>query len=231
MEKNYGRPFEYKPGTFAEFETTAKQAISGFVVDNKIIGAIESGKFDIKMYHKLLSGIFHQVFNSSGSFALAGSMCNTSQVVEREYLFHHAEEEMTHWQWILSDLSATGYSGADPRDILPSASTTAYLSYAYYLALKFPIGRLAMALVLEGISGTFGLKYGAQVMGTLRLRPDQAQFFLAHGELDQGHEVDILKVLSRSNLSPQEITQLSHVATTTSELYKRIYNEAAWVST
>ena len=231
MENNYVRSFEFKHSTFSEFENTAKQAISGFVIDNKIIAAIESGKFDLQMYHHLLSGIFHQVFNSSGSFALAGSMCNTSQIVEREYLFHHAEEEMTHWQWIISDLNETGYVGTDPRDTLPSASTTAYLSYAYYLALKFPIGRLAMALVLEGISGTFGLKYGAQVMKTLKLKPDQAQFFLAHGELDQGHEVDILKVLSRSNLNSQELAQLSHVATTTAELYKRIYNDAAWVNT
>ena len=231
MENDYVRSFEFKHSTFSEFENTAKQAISGFVVDNRIIAAIETGKFDIKMYHHLLSGIFHQVFNSSGSFALAGSMCNTSQIVEREYLFHHAEEEMTQWQWILSDLSTTGQVGADPRDTLPSASTAAYFSYAYYLALKFPIGRLAMALVLEGISGTFGLKYGAQVLKTLNLKPAQAQFFLAHGELDQGHEVDILKVLSRSNLNSQELAQLSHVATTTAELYKRIYNDAAWANT
>lgn len=231
METDYVRAFEIKNSTFSEFEATAKQAISNFIVDNKIISAIETGQVDIKMYHKLLTGIFHQVFNSSGSFALAGSMCNTSQIAEREYLFHHAEEEMTHWQWILSDLKTTGYNGSDPRDVFPSASTTAYLSYAYYLALKFPIGRLAMALVLEGISGTFGLKYGAQVMKTLKLKPEQAQFFLAHGELDQGHEVDIIKILSRSNLSPQELAQLCHVANTTSELYKRIYNDAAWTNT
>lgn len=227
MENNFDRAFEYQKSTFSDFEATAKQAISNFVVNNKIISAIEANQFDIKMYHRLLAGIFHQVYNSSGSFALAGSMCNTSQVIERQYLFHHAEEEMTHWQWILSDLKATGYTGQDPRDVLPSPSTTAYLSYAYYLALKFPIGRLAMALVLEGISGTFGLKYGAKVLTHLKLRPENAQFFMAHGELDQGHEVDIIKILAKSNLSPAEISQLSHVATTTSELYKRIYNDAA----
>jgi hypothetical protein len=227
MENDYTRAFSVSHNTFSEFENNAKAAISSFIIDNKVIQSIETGKFDVKMYHKLLISIFHQVYNSSGSFALAGSMCNTSQIVERQYLFHHAEEEMTHWQWILNDLKSTGYAGPDPRDLLPAPNTTAYLSYAYYLALKFPVGRLAMALVLEGISGSFGLKYGARVLMNLKLRPDQAQFFMAHGELDQGHEADIIKILSKSNLSPSDLAQLSHVATTTAELYKRIYNDVA----
>lgn len=225
MENDYTRPFEFKKSTFSDFEIIANKAINDFVLENKVITAIESNTFNIKMYHSLLNNIFHQVYNSSGSFALAGSMCNTSQVKEREYLFHHAEEEMTHWQWILNDLKETNYTGLDPRDCFPQPSTSAYLSYAYYLSLKFPLGRLAMAYVLEGISGTFGLKYGAVVLRSLKLQPNQAQFFMAHGELDQGHEKDILQILSNSNLTPSEIAHLANVAQTTSALYKRIYND------
>lgn len=224
MNAEYSHPFELKPVNAQFFENIVGQCISDFIKDNPLVSQIEKKSLNIQTYHKLLVNIFHQVYNSSGSFALAGSMCNTSQILAREYLFHHAEEEMTHWQWILEDLKSTGYKGEDPRNLPPSVDATAYLSYGYYLALKNPIGRLAMALVLEGISGTFGLKYGRIVLEQLKLKPDQAKFFLAHGELDQGHEKDILKVLSQSKLSEQDYAQLTVVAQNTVALYKRLYS-------
>lgn len=224
MNADFSRPFTLKAQNFSSFDKIVSSSISSFVQENPMVNLIEKKSLTISVYHKLLINIFHQVYNSSGSFALAGSMCNTSLHMAREYLFHHAEEEMTHWQWILEDLKSTGYQGEDPRDLPPSVDASAYLSYGYYLALKFPVGRLAMALVLEGISGAFGLKYGRVVLEQLKLRPDQAKFFLAHGELDQGHEKDIMKVLSASNLSENDYAQMSVVATTTVALYKRLYN-------
>ncbi len=223
---DYSRSFGYQPATFSSFERTVKSSIDNFILDNKVIGSLEKRTLRIENYHALLISIFHQVFNSSGSFALAGSMCNPSQIAAREYLFHHAEEEMTHWQWILEDLKSTGYSGKDPRDLEPKIDTTAYLSYGYYLALKFPIGRLAMALVLEGISGSFGLKYGELVLQQLQLKKEQAKFYLAHGELDQGHQKDIFSILSHSKLNDDETGQLAQVAINTVTLYKRIYNSS-----
>lgn len=225
MELNFDRSFSQGNATFNDFSKAYFTSVAGFAIDNKLVSQIEKKLFSIELYHSLLINIFHQVYNSSGSFALAGSMCNANQIIERQYLFHHAEEEMTHWQWILNDLNLTGYMGADPRDLSPQPNTAAYLSYGYYLALKFPVGRLAMALVLEGISAAFGLVYGRMVLEQLNLRPDQAQFFLAHGELDQGHEKDLLKILEKSDLKSGDYAQLSDVAVTTATLYKRIYNE------
>ena len=224
MDADYSRPFALKAQNFNSFEKIISSSIGNFIQDNPMVSMIETKNLSISIYHKLLINIFHQVYNSSGSFALAGSMCSTSQLKAREYLFHHAEEEMTHWQWILEDLKSTGYQGEDPRDLPPSVDASAYFSYGYYLALKFPVGRLAMALVLEGISGAFGLKYGRVVLEQLKLRPEQAKFFLAHGELDQGHEKDIMKVLSVSNLSESDFAQMSNIATTTVALYKRLYS-------
>jgi hypothetical protein len=211
--------------SFEGFKKTAKEAISSFATDNSFILKLENKSLKISDYHSLLLAIFHQVFNSSNSFALAGSMCTVEQVKIREYLFHHSEEEMTHWQWIIEDLKATAYSGKDPRELNASVSATAYLSYGYYLALKFPVGRLGMALVLEGISSSFGLKYGREALKVLNLNPSQARFFLSHGELDQDHEKDILSLIAESNLSSDEYKKLTYVAKTTANLYKKIYND------
>jgi hypothetical protein len=144
----------------------------------------------------------------------------------RTYLFHHAEEEKNHWVWILEDLESTGYKGKDPRGDFPNWAAQAYLSYGVYLSFFNPLARLAMANVLEGISGQFGLKYGAKALGILKLKKEQAKFFLAHGELDQGHTQDILDILKKEDVSSEQWAELIHVAETTAHLYKNIYNSS-----
>lgn len=157
---------------------------------------------------------------------MAGAMSSLTSPAVRTYLMHHAEEEMMHWQWIIDDLNSTGFKGPDPRTQHPNWSAQAYLSYGVYLALFNPVGRLAMAQVLEGISGGFGTTYGMKALQSLKITKDQAKFFLVHGELDQGHSAEIDDVLKNENLSPEQWADMEHVARTTSRLYRNIYNES-----
>lgn len=210
--------------SFENYQKCQADAVTSFLKGNKVIDAIEKNQFSINSYHQLLKSIFHQVYFSSTSFALAGAMASLTSPPVRTYLLHHAEEEMNHWTWILGDLQSTGYKGADPRSEHPNWASQAYLSYGVYLSMFNPIGRLAMAQVLEGISGTFGSNYGMKGLQQLKLKKEQAQFFLVHGELDQGHAADINQVLQRENLTPEQWAEMEHIACTTSYLYKNIYN-------
>ncbi len=93
----------------------------------------------------------------------------------------------------------TGYKGKDPREVFPPQVTQAYISFAMFLALKQPIGRLAMAYILEGVSGALGEKYGLMAVKQLNVQPEQMTFFIKHGQLDKGHSKDLLDVLQNAS--------------------------------
>lgn len=209
-----------------EFKKSLKVNIDRFEENNLIIESIKNNKIGMKHYHGLLQTLFHQVWVGPGTFAMAGSLTNETLSVARDYLIHHAEEEKLHWTWVISDLRSTGFKGVDPRAQLPTVATQAYLSYATYLALRYPIGRLAMAAVLEGISAKFGEKYGMTFMKTVDLKPEQMRFFLSHSVLDQGHSEDIIEVISSLPLSEFDYAKLAHIADCTQVLYKQMYNHA-----
>lgn len=220
IQEKWQRP----KSSFESFLKTQESAVKDFLKDNRVIEKIEANAFSIDSYHSLLRSIFHQVYFSSTSFGLAGAMSSLVSPPVRTYLLHHAEEEMNHWTWILQDLKSTGFKGVDPRSEHTNWAAQAYLSYGVYLALFNPLGRLAMAQVLEGISGTFGTSYGMKALMQLKLKKEQAQFFLVHGELDQGHAADINDVLKNENLTPEQWADMENVARVTSQLYKNIYN-------
>ncbi len=217
---------EFPSATYEDFELLADQAIDDFLVGNILLVKLEDGTLAIEEYHDLLLTLFHQVYMSSSSFALAGTMVDSRWFHVREYLMEHAEEEKEHWAWIVSDLRATGYRGADPRQNFPSLAAQSYVGYAMYLGSKFPVGRLAMGYILEGLSGRFGVQYGLKAANLLKLERHQVEFFVKHGELDAGHSDDILEVLRATELTPYEWAHCCHVARTTVALYKAMYNEA-----
>jgi len=178
-------------------------------------------------YHRILKAIFHQTYEGPSSFALAGANCGTSRPEIRDYLLHHAEEESLHWQWVISDLRSTGYSGADPRDEFPALPTQNYISYLFYLAQRCPVARLGPAAVLESIGATYGKRYATEVCRQLRLAPEQAKFFFGHGDTDVGHTEDIFRVLEAAELTATEWRWLSDAAQKAGVLYRQLYEHAA----
>jgi ferritin len=221
------KTIEYPKASFEEFVTVAKACVKEFTLNNPIIEKLENNLFELKDYHKLLHTLFHQVYYSSSSFGLAGTMIDSRFSEVREYLMEHAEEEKEHWTWIINDLEGSGYIGKDPRESFPVKPTQAYISFAMFVAHKHPFSRLAMGYVLEDLSGQFGVKYGKLAAQLLGLTRDQVSFTVQHGELDQGHSQEILDVLSRAELTEYEWAHCCHTAKMTIELYKDMYRHAA----
>ena len=216
---------EYPSATFEDFKRVAHESVERFR-ENKLVSNLEDGNFSLENYHQLLLTLFHQVYYSSSSFGLAGTMMDSKQFKVREYLMEHAEEEKEHWTWIINDLRESGYTGADPRSTFPSKPTQAYIAFAMFIAHKHPVSRLAMGFVLEDLSGKFGVKYGSKAAEILGLSRNQDSFTVQHGELDQGHSHDIIEVLGEADLTPYEWAHCCHTAKLTIELYNDMYNYA-----
>lgn len=192
-------------------------------LDNTFLQKIQDKSLRINDFHKLLNNLFYQVYFSSSSFALAAAKCEWDQKILRDYLIKHAEEEKTHWCWILDDLKSTGFDG-DPRSKHPPTKAVAYFSYAHFLANKNPLLRLSMAYFLEGLSAKFGQEYGARVCDVLKIKSNQLSFFMQHGHLDAGHSTEVLSVIESYSVSEELWGEMEHVLMCTCEMYRDLYN-------
>jgi hypothetical protein len=149
------------------FEATVAAAIEAFPTA-RLMQRVKVGQVDMHHYHAILSTLFHQTYNGPYTFAQAAVNCDWRHEVAKEYLLRHAEEERTHWRWILDDLKSTGFAGPDPRREPPHYTAQAYIGLLYYIAERVPIARLAIASVLEGIGAALGGKYGRILLQTLK---------------------------------------------------------------
>ncbi len=209
--------------------TTLKKSVNNIIEEferNSFMLAIEQNEITLSQYQQLLVRLYHQVKNSSVSFAIAGGALAARDKLASEYLIAHAEEEMTHYHWIEDDLKNTGYKGAIPSSTDIPVEVSSYIAFNFYCAHHFPYSRLAIAAVLEGISGTYGTSYGLKMAKQLDLTKEQAVFFLAHGELDKDHVEEVFETLEKSDITPRDVEHCLYAAKTAGVLYKALYAEA-----
>jgi len=212
--------------TFDAFCQAVDAAVTSFAA-NSLCRRVDDGSFTKSDYHALLTMIFPQVYEGPQTFALAGVTCSRSNQRAKDYLFAHAEEERSHWRWILDDLASTDYKGVDPRDVLPEPAAQDYVSLLFFVALRYPLARLATAAVLEGIGSRHGHTYARGICQVLELEPGQSQFFLNHGITDREHSKEILTLLEECHLSATEWGWMCHFATTAGRLYSNMYEAVA----
>lgn len=209
-------------GSFDSFSKKVSVLVDDFK-DNQMLRKLETKSLTIDNYHVLLSRLFHQVYNSSSSFALAAARTPIGRWQLKEYLFKHAEEEKTHWRWITSDLKNSGYRGEPVESSLPASEALAYIAFNFYIAETCPEGRLAIASVLEGIGAKYG-EYSARLLSqNLDLKKDQMSFLTGHGEADIAHTEEIFNLLKDSNLSSREWEMMELCAETGFKLYSDLF--------
>jgi heme oxygenase len=155
--------------------------------------------------------------------------CQWRHEAAKEYLLQHAEEERVHWRWVLNDLAATGYMGSNPRAHPPHASCQAFLGLLYYISEEAPVARLAIAAVLEGIGARHGGTYGRKLLDALQLKPEQASFFLSHGETDKTHTVELRQAIAGCTLTLADWEWMKHAASAAGAFYRAIYDHDAYI--
>lgn len=209
----------------AQFLEVVQQAVETFP-SNRMCQKLDAGTLAMPDYHAILLMIFHQTFEGPSTFALAGAHCPPRLHEVRDYLLQHADEEKSHWQWVINDLKHTGYTGPDPRTLFPHTACQAYIAFNVYTAIRQPVARLAIAATLESIGANYGKKYATKLCQQLALKPQQASFFYGHGDTDVGHTAEILEVLDRQQLSAEQWDWMCHAARTAGRLYTAMYDEA-----
>ncbi len=208
------------------FTAAVEEAIGGFA-GNLLIGLLINGRVTAEDYAALLQQLFHQTRASSSSFALAGARCPDHRWQVREYLFAHADEEKTHWRWIMDDLGALQRLPKDIESSYPRPPAAAYIAFNFHTAETAPLSRLAIASVLEGIAARYGAQMGARLIGDLGVQPNQLTFFRSHAVTDEGHSEELRALFAGQTLTPDEWRHAAFAAATAGYLYGEIYNDIA----
>jgi hypothetical protein len=211
----------------AHFEKTVAIAIHNFSTA-RLLQRAEAGTVEMHHYHAILSTLFHQTYSGPYTFARAAVNCAWGHEAAKEYLLRHAEEERTHWRWVLDDLKSTGFNGPDLRSEPPHFTTQAYIGLNYYIAEQVPIARLAIAAVLEGIGAAHGATYGKKLLSALKIGRAQASFFLSHAETDVVHTAELTEVINSSRLTAEEWRWMSHAADSAGRYYRNMYDHEAF---
>ena len=208
-----------------ELKTVSRQSIADFRA-NKVFGALECGHWTVENYHDLLLTLFYQVYQGTMSFAGAASNCPPRLAALREYLVHHANEEMMHYTWILDDLRSSGYQGPDPRSMLPPPATLAYVAFNQSNAQHWPGTRLASSIVLEGIGQEYGAWFGQRALAATGLPRDCFSFFFSHGETDKEHTVELWDILGQIDLTPDEWRWMKHASFVAGTFYRGMWDSS-----
>lgn len=208
-----------------QFLRIVQDAVDRFPA-NGMCRKLDSDQLTMADYHAILLMIFHQTYEGPSTFALAGAHCAPRLHEVRDYLLHHADEEKSHWEWVINDLRNTGYDGPDPRTLFAQPACQAYVAFNVYTAIRMPVARLAIAATLESIGATNGKRYAQKLCQHLGLKAQQATFFYGHGDTDIGHTAEILALLERQNLTPADWDWMCHAARTAGQLYTAMYDEA-----
>lgn len=211
------------------FDAVVEEQVASFPTA-RLLRRVDAGKLRISNYHTLLMTLFHQTYSSPYTFARAAVNCDWKHAPAKEYLLQHAEEERSHWRWVLDDLAATGYEGPDPRPMPPHPSCQAYMGLTYYISEQVPVARLATASVLEGIGARHGGTYGAKLLRALNLKPSQATFLISHGETDKKHSMELRNVIAECDLAADEWIWMNHAAKTAGLFYRAMYDHEAYDS-
>ncbi len=208
----------------AAFESVVAAQVEAFA-QTPAYRKLRNQTLTLQDYHDVLLAILPQTLDGPVTFALAAGFVPPAYPDVRSYLLHHAEEEKLHWQWVIEDLAHTGYRGPDPLTSFPTVSAAAYVAYNYSVAMRFPVGRLAIAATLESIGARYGGDSARRLMTQLNLQPHQVRFFEGHGDTDIGHTQDILDVLQTCSLSPDDWHRMCHIAEVAGHLYRQMYTE------
>lgn len=211
----------------SRFLTAVDDQVAKFT-EARLLQRLERSDVQMRHYHLLLTTLFHQTRSSPYTFARAAVNCSWHHAAAKEYLLKHAEEERTHWQWILDDLKATGYLGPDPRNTMPHPTCQAYVGLNYFVSEEFPVARLAIAAVLEGIGSQHGGNYGRKLLQVLGLKASQASFFLNHGETDKTHALELRNMITLCDLTTGEWFSMDNTARTAGLFYRQMYDHEGY---
>lgn len=189
-----------------------------------ITQALMADQLEADLYQKYLLNVWHYALHSSKVIGLAGSRAVNSHPELADYLFHHAQEEMGHDEWVMEDLTQLGWTRERVASTRPTPHCAAMIGYEYYLAgIANPVSLFGWLYILEAMGDDLGREVGRRIASHPALA-NSVKFVVGHGEADEAHTADLSNMIARHVQGP-DMEDVIHVAEVITELYVAMFHE------
>ena len=158
------------------------------LLDCELVQDAMSGNLSREQYVAFLCQAYHHVKHTVPLLMAAGSRIPEEKEWLRVALAEYVEEETGHQEWILNDITASGYDAEKARHSIPNRATEVMVAYAYHIIDRVnPIGFFGMVHVLEGTSITVADQAAASIARSTGLPKKAFSYLTSHGALDIAH--------------------------------------------
>lgn len=206
-----------------ELQTLRRQTVQG-ILESPVLQSMQNGRLDSGYYSRYLLNVWHYALHSSKVISLAGSRLVNSHPQLASYLFHHAEEEMGHDEWVLDDLIALGWTRDQVARTRATPSCAAMVGYEYYLAGTANAASIfGWLFILEAMGDDLGKDIASKLTSIPEFE-GAVKFIEGHGEADVAHTQDLTRMIE-THISGQDYEDVVHVAEVIKHLYVSMFHE------
>lgn len=207
------------------------------IKSTRLVQAIMKGTPEQQHYVGYLVNVYNYAQHSSTVIALAASRCVQTYPELGRYLFRHAEEEIGHELWALSDLKHLNLSESAVKSARPTPACMSMIALEYYVAGTWnPVGLFGWLYALESLGDAMGTILSKSLGQGLQLNGKAVYFLEGHGEADRHHTRDLEDHITQHVTKSQDLDDILYIAEISSQLYAQMIEEVIersqeWVST
>lgn len=198
------------------------------IKSTSLVKSIIAGRPEKQHYVGYLLNVYHYAQHSPTVIALAASHCVQTHPELGRYLFRHAEEEIGHEHWALSDLTQLGLSEAAIKASRPTPACLSMIALEYYVAGTWnPIALFGWLYALESLGDAMGTILSQSLGRGLQLGGKAVYFLEGHGEADHHHTRDLEEQITQHATNSKDLDDILYIAEISSGLYARMIEEVA----
>ncbi len=198
------------------------------VQSTPLVKDILAGKPDKEHYMGYLINVYNYAKHSPTVISLAASRCVQTHPELGRYLFRHAEEEIGHEFWALSDLKDFGLAEPQIKAMRPTAACTSMIAIEYYVAGTWnPVALFGWLYALESLGDAMGTMI-SQCLGKGLALEGQAVYFLQRtwGSRSSSHQRPSGADYPTCH-GPQDLDDIFYIAEVSSGLYAQMIEEVS----
>jgi pyrroloquinoline quinone (PQQ) biosynthesis protein C len=197
------------------------------VISSAPIRALSAKMVTRNQYKSYMIDVYHYACHSAQVISIAGSRLVSSHRNMAAYLFEHAQEELGHEQWALSDLRELGMSDEEISCSRPSAACKKMLGLEYlYAAHLDAVGLFGWMFALESLGGKAASGIAKQIDHCLELNGKAIYFLSGHGKADAVHSNDLERVIATEIKSDKDQMIFIEMCKMSTALYIEILDTA-----
>jgi 3-oxoacyl-[acyl-carrier-protein] synthase-3 len=186
-----------------------------------IIQRLEEGQFTVEDYHMLLLNLRQQVVEGACWISRAASYMDERFFPLRSMFLKHSVTEHRDFRLLEENYESVGGAIDKMQTQEKNIGSEALSAYLYHqVSQPNPIQLLGAMFIVEGLGQKKAAKWGEKIKEQLNLEDSQVSFLLYHGENDESHMAEFLKIMNSGIITEETSSKILKTAKVTARLYR-----------